>query len=112
MRFPQTFIDDLRRQADIVRVIQDYVTLKKKGANWMACCPFHQEKSPSFSVNPAKEMFYCFGCLEESELIWTDKGLKPIGQVCFCDKVVDLNGELKSITNIVHKTSERLLGIS
>jgi DNA primase len=62
MRFPQTFIDDLRRQADIVRVIQDYVSLKKKGANWMACCPFHQEKTPSFSVNPAKEIFFCFGC--------------------------------------------------
>jgi DNA primase len=62
MRFPQTFIDDLRRQADIVRVIQDYVSLKKKGANWMACCPFHQEKSPSFSVSPAKDIYYCFGC--------------------------------------------------
>jgi DNA primase len=62
VRFPQTFIDDLRRQADIVRVIQDYVSLKKKGANWMACCPFHQEKTPSFSVNPAKDIFYCFGC--------------------------------------------------
>jgi DNA primase len=62
MRFPQTFIDDLSRQADIVRVIQDYVSLKKKGANWMACCPFHQEKTPSFSVNPAKDIFFCFGC--------------------------------------------------
>ncbi|MFL6210186.1 MAG: DNA primase [Pyrinomonadaceae bacterium] len=62
MRFPQTFIDDLRRQADIVRVVQDYVSLKKKGANWMACCPFHQEKTPSFSVNPAKDIFFCFGC--------------------------------------------------
>jgi DNA primase len=62
MRYPQTFIDDLKRQADIVRVVQDYVTLKKKGANWMACCPFHKEKTPSFSVSPAKEIFYCFGC--------------------------------------------------
>jgi DNA primase len=62
MRFPQVFIDDLRRQADIVRVVGDYVSLKKKGANWMACCPFHQEKTPSFSVNPAKDIFYCFGC--------------------------------------------------
>ncbi len=62
MRYPQTFIDDLRRQSDIVRVIQDYVPLKKKGANWMACCPFHKEKTPSFSVSPAKEIFYCFGC--------------------------------------------------
>src|SRR3954469_20205749 len=62
MRYPQTFIDDLRRQADIVRVLSDYVTLKKKGANWMACCPFHQEKTPSFSVNPSKGFYKCFGC--------------------------------------------------
>src|SRR2546423_9089481 len=62
MRYPQTFIDDLQRQADIVRVVSDYVTLKKKGANWMACCPFHQEKTPSFSVNPSKGFYKCFGC--------------------------------------------------
>lgn len=62
MRYPQTFVDDLKRQADIVRVVQDYVQLKKKGANWMACCPFHKEKTPSFSVSPTKEIFYCFGC--------------------------------------------------
>jgi DNA primase len=62
MRYPQPFIDDLKRQADIVRIIQDYVELKKKGANWMACCPFHKEKTPSFSVSPHKEIFYCFGC--------------------------------------------------
>src|SRR5229473_4695834 len=62
MRFPQTFIDDLRRQTDIVRIVQDYVTLKKAGANWVAPCPFHKETKPSFSVSPAKEMFFCFGC--------------------------------------------------
>src|SRR2546428_10900149 len=62
MRFPQTFIDDLRRQADIVRIVQDYVSLKKTGANWVARCPFHKETKPSFSVNPSKEIFYCFGC--------------------------------------------------
>ena len=62
MRFPQTFIDDLKRQADIVRIVGDYVTLKKTGANWSARCPFHKETKPSFSVNPSKEIFYCFGC--------------------------------------------------
>src|SRR5947208_11100918 len=62
MRFPQTFIDDLKRQADIVRIVQDYVSLKKTGANWVACCPFHKETKPSLSVNPSKEIFYCFGC--------------------------------------------------
>src|SRR5258705_13787584 len=62
MRYPQTFNYDLKRQAEIVRVIQDYVQLKKKGENGMACCPFHKENTPSFSVSPAKEIFYCFGC--------------------------------------------------
>jgi len=62
MRFPQTFIEDLRHQADIVRIVGDHVQLKKKGSNWMACCPFHKEKTPSFSVSPSKEIFYCFGC--------------------------------------------------
>jgi len=62
VRFPQTFIDDLRRQADIVRIVQDYVSLKKTGANWVAPCPFHKETKPSFSVNAAKDIFYCFGC--------------------------------------------------
>jgi DNA primase len=60
--FPQTFIDDLKRQADIVRIVQDYVPLKKAGANWRAPCPFHKETKPSFNVNPSKEMFFCFGC--------------------------------------------------
>src|SRR5258706_2214373 len=55
-------MDDLRRQADIVRIVQDYVSLKKTGANWVATCPFHKETKPSFSVSPAKEIFYCFGC--------------------------------------------------
>ena len=61
MRFSKEFIDDLRNQADIVRVLGDYVTLKKKGQNYWACCPFHGEKTPSFSVS-SKGFFKCFGC--------------------------------------------------
>jgi len=60
--YDQFFIDDLKNRADLVRIIEPYAPLKKKGANWMACCPFHQEKSPSFSVNPAKGFYKCFGC--------------------------------------------------
>jgi DNA primase len=112
MLYPQHFIDELKTRADLVRIIEPYAPLKKKGSNWMGCCPFHQEKTPSFSVSPSKGFYKCFGCLEENELIWTDKGLKPIGKVCFCDKVFDLNGNLKSITNIVHKDASNLLGIS
>src|SRR5581483_3119573 len=61
-RIPKSFADELRNQADIVRIIGDYVTLKKKGNNYWACCPFHHEKTPSFSVNANKGFLKCFGC--------------------------------------------------
>jgi len=59
---PQSFIDDLLARADIVDVIGAKVTLKKTGKNYSGLCPFHQEKSPSFTVEPAKQFYYCFGC--------------------------------------------------
>ncbi len=62
MLYEQHFIDELKSRADLVRIIEPYAPLKKKGANWMGCCPFHQEKTPSFSVNPSKGFYYCFGC--------------------------------------------------
>ena len=60
--YPQTFIEDVKRQADIVTVIQDYVSLKKVGATYKGLCPFHGEKTPSFHVNRDKGFFHCFGC--------------------------------------------------
>lgn len=60
--FPQSFIDDLRMQADIVQVVQDYVSLKRSGATYKGLCPFHSEKTPSFHVNREKGFFHCFGC--------------------------------------------------
>ncbi len=60
--FPQSFLDDLRLQADIVQVIQDYVPLKRSGATYKGLCPFHGEKTPSFHVNREKGFFHCFGC--------------------------------------------------
>jgi DNA primase len=60
--FPQRFIDDLKQQADIVVVIQDYVSLKKTGATYKGLCPFHGEKTPSFHVTRDKGFFHCFGC--------------------------------------------------
>jgi DNA primase len=62
MRLPRGFADDVKNQSDIVRVISDYVSLKKRGANYMACCPFHSEKTPSFSVSQPKGLYKCFGC--------------------------------------------------
>lgn len=59
---PQTFIDDLLSRADIVEVVDKRITLKKSGKNYSACCPFHKEKTPSFSVQPERQFYYCFGC--------------------------------------------------
>ncbi len=61
-KFPQAFIDEVRAVADIVAVIQDYVSLRKAGASYKGLCPFHSEKSPSFTVNRDKGFFHCFGC--------------------------------------------------
>jgi DNA primase len=60
--FPQQFIDDLRLQANIVQVVQEYVPLKRVGNTYKGLCPFHSEKTPSFHVNPEKGFFHCFGC--------------------------------------------------
>jgi hypothetical protein len=59
---PQSFIDDLLNRTDIVDVVSSRVQLKKAGKNYTACCPFHKEKTPSFSVSPDKQFYYCFGC--------------------------------------------------
>ena len=59
---PSDFIDELLAKVDIVDIIDEQVPLKKGGANYMACCPFHKEKTPSFSVSPTKQFYHCFSC--------------------------------------------------
>ena len=59
---PQSFIDDLLHRTDILEVVDKRVPLKKSGKNYQACCPFHNEKTPSFSVQPERQFYYCFGC--------------------------------------------------
>ena len=61
-KIPQDIIERVRDSADIVDVVSQYVELKQRGANYFGLCPFHSEKTPSFSVAPAKQIYHCFGC--------------------------------------------------
>jgi DNA primase len=85
--FPQRFIEDLKHQADIVVVIQDYVSLRKAGATYKGLCPFHGEKTPSFQVNREKGFFHCFGCGVGGDVI---KFLELHEKVGFTDAVKQL----------------------
>ena len=62
MRYSDDIIEEVRVKNDIVDVISQYVKLQRKGSSYFGLCPFHNEKTPSFSVSPAKQMYYCFGC--------------------------------------------------
>ncbi len=85
--FPPHFIDDLKHQADIVVVIQDYVSLKKTGATYKGLCPFHGEKTPSFHVNRDRGFFHCFGCGAGGDVI---KFLELHEKLSFVDAVRQL----------------------
>ena len=61
-RIPEEFINEVRSNVNIVDIISQYVSLEKKGKDYIGLCPFHQEKTPSFTVNEEKQFFKCFGC--------------------------------------------------
>jgi len=61
---PQDVVEELRERADIVNLVEQVVPLKRSGSSFVGCCPFHQEKTPSFHINPSKQLYYCFGCGE------------------------------------------------
>ena len=68
MAFPDSFVEEVRRTADIVRVISEHVPLRKMGTSWKGLCPFHQEKTPSFNVRAEPPLFHCFGCGEGGDV--------------------------------------------
>lgn len=69
MYYPEELVEEVRQKSDIVDVISGYISLQKKGSNYMCCCPFHGEKTPSFSVNRARQIYKCFGCGEGGNVI-------------------------------------------
>src|SRR4051794_37230400 len=90
MAIPQNFIQDLLSRADIVEIVGRHVQLKKGGANFLGLCPFHGEKSPSFTVSPAKQFYHCFGCGKHGNAIGF---LMDYASMNFVDAVKDLAGQ-------------------
>jgi len=86
-RIASDFIDELLLRTDLIEIISQRIPLKKKGANHMACCPFHQEKSPSFSANHVKQFYYCFGCGAHGNAL---KFVMEYDNLSFVDAVEDL----------------------
>ena len=86
---PDSFIQDLLARIDIVDLVDGYVPLKKAGANYAACCPFHNEKSPSFTVSPTKQFYHCFGCGAHGTAIGFVMEYQGLG---FVDAVKELAG--------------------
>jgi DNA primase len=87
---PEDKIEEIRRRADIVSLIGDYVTLRKAGRNFLGLCPFHREKTPSFTVSPEKQMFYCFGCSEGGDAV---SFLMKLNHLTFPEAVRHLAGK-------------------
>ena len=90
MAIPQSFIQELLARADVVEIVGRYVPLKKGGANYMGLCPFHGEKSPSFSVSPSKQFYHCFGCGKNGNAI---SFLMEHAGMNFVEAVKDLAGQ-------------------
>lgn len=86
-RIPRQFIDDLLARADIVDIVDSRVPLKKAGKNYQACCPFHNEKSPSFTVSQDKQFYHCFGCGEHGNAI---SFLMEFDRLDFVDAIEEL----------------------
>ena len=80
-------IEEVKAKVDIVDVVGEYVVLKKRGKDYLGSCPFHQEKSPSFSVSPTKQMYYCFGCQAGGNAITF---MMELGKQSFTEVVLDL----------------------
>ncbi len=110
MRIAQRSIEEVREAANIVEVASEFTALRRQGARFAGLCPYpdHQEKTPSFSVAPERGFYYCFGCLEANERIWTSRGLIPIAATEVGDEVIGLDGRRETITDKWFKSGPTL----
>ena len=110
MRISQRSIEEVREAANIVEIASEFTALKRQGARFGGLCPYpdHQEKTPSFSVSPDRGFYYCFGCLEANERIWTSRGLIPIAAAEPGDEVIGLDGRRETITDKWFKSGPTL----
>ena len=89
---PQSFIQELLSRDDLVEIINMVVPLKKTGKNYMACCPFHKEKTPSFSVSPQKQFYKCFGCGASGSAIGFVMQYEGLGYVDAIKRLAEMVG--------------------
>jgi len=110
LRISDRSIEEVREAANIVEVTSEFTALRRQGVRFAGLCPYpdHQEKTPSFSVSPDRGFYYCFGCLEANERIWTSRGLIPIAAVEPGDEVIGLDGRRETITDKWFKSGPTL----
>ena len=110
MRISQRSIEEVRGAANIVEVASEFTALRRQGTRFVGLCPYpdHSEKTPSFSVSQDQGFYYCFGCLEANERMWTSRGLIPIAAAEIGDRVIGLDGRSEVITDKMFKSGSTL----
>ena len=102
VRYSDELIDEIRSKNDIVDIISQYVVLKRSGRNFFGLCPFHKEKSPSFSVSPDKQIFHCFGCGVGGNVFHFVEKIENLGFIESLEMLADRAGiNLPTISNSV-----------
>ena len=114
MALPQSLIDELSSRCDIVEIVSRYVTLKKSGGNYFGLCPFHNEKTPSFSVSSDKQIYNCFGCGEGGgaiSFIMKLEGLEYIDAIRFLAKIYNMQVPEQGVSPENSQKRDRLLNL-
>ena len=110
VRYSDEILDDVKSSNDIVDVISQYISLKRSGRNYFGLCPFHNEKSPSFSVSPDKQIFHCFGCGVGGNIITFISKIEGIGFKEAIEVLAErANIKLPTIDNSADNKKEELM---